>query len=352
MRANDTETARLFLYAERMKICLVPSCERVRLILQRQIENGKVVRPTRGMYARRSYWSGLTRFEQAFHVLRTAQNMHPEWVFCHESAAVVFGLPVSYERLSAIHVATIRSRRNASSKDVRWHVIEDDEPVVVRGLRVTSLPRTVFDCMRTADFGQALAVADGAVRASGKRPSWFVSRFGDIAANHARASHAVRTMHYADARSESGGESIARAAMIRQGFALPELQVDLPQPLNPRRSFRVDFLWNRLDGGRVIGEFDGMRKYEDEAMLGGRSSLRALADEQHREAQLTLYGMPIVRFSYQDVMDERRFVGLLDRYGIPRSDEAARFERRLERSRSASAQLFTVCSLLEGPFGA
>ena len=157
-------------------------------------------------------------------------------------------------------------------------------------------------------------------------------------------------MRYADARSESGGESIARAAMIRQGFALPELQVDLPQPMNHQRSFRVDFLWNRLDGGRVIGEFDGMQKYEDEAMLGGRSSLRALADEQHREAQLTLYGMPIVRFSYQDVMDDRRFVELLDRYGVPRSDEVACFERRLERSRSASAQIFTVCAWPGEPF--
>lgn len=304
------------------------------------------------MYARDLHWRSLSKARRMLYVMRTMQSLHPNWVFCHESAAVAFGLPVSHEKLGEVHVAMSRSQRNANSKGVRWHVVEHDELAVVQGLQVTSLPRTAFDCMRTADFGQALAVADGVLRASGKRPSWFVSRFGDIAANHAGASHAVRTMHYADARSESGGESIARAAMIRQGFALPELQVDLPQPLNPHRSFRVDFLWNRLDGGRVIGEFDGMRKYEDEAMLGGRSSLRALADEQHREAQLTLYGMPIVRFSYQDVMDERRFVGLLDRYGIPRSDEAARFERRLERSRSASAQLFTVCSLLEGPFGA
>lgn len=348
MKANDAEIARLFLQVERTKVCLVPSCERVRLILQRQIENGKVVRPTRGMYARYSYWNGLSKFDQALHVLRTAQSLHPEWVFCHESAAVVFGLPVSYERLGAIHVATSRLRRNGNSNGVRWHVVEDDEPVIVRGLRVTSLPRTVFDCMRTADFGQALAVADGALRASGKRSSWFVSRFGDIAANHAGAFHAVRTMRYADARSESGGESIARAAMIRQGFALPELQVSFPQPLDAKRSFRVDFLWTRLDGSKVVGEFDGMQKYEDVAMLGDRSSLRALADEQHREAQLTLYGMPIVRFSYRDVTNTSRFAALLDCYDIPRSNATERMERYLVRARSTSAHIFTVCTLSDG----
>lgn len=159
-------------------------------------------------------------------------------------------------------------------------------------------------------------------------------------------------MRYADARSESGGESIARAAMIRQGFALPELQVALPQPLNPRRTYRVDFLWTRLDGSKVIGEFDGMQKYEDKALRGGRSSLRVLADEQHREAQLTLYGMPIVRFSYKDVANTGRFVELLNRYGIPRSDEAARAERRLAHSRSASAQMFSVLSLSDESFWA
>lgn len=137
--------------------------------------------------------------------------------------------------------------------------------------------------------------------------------------------------------------------MIREGFALPELQVTLPQPLSPQRFFRVDFLWTRLDGSMVLGEFDGMQKYEDGALLGGRSSLRALADERHREAQLTLYGMPIVRFTYQDVTNASRFVELLDRYGVPRSEEDARIERRLTRSRSASAHIFTVCSLSDEP---
>lgn len=303
------------------------------------------------MFARAAYWEGLPKPQKALHVLRTMQDLHPDWVFCRESAALVYGLPVSYASMDDVHVVTERTNRNASSKSVQWHVIEDDKPVVVRGFRVSSLPRTVYDCMRTSDFTQALAVADGALRLSGSCSSSFVSRFKRIGSNHAGSAQAVRTMRYADARSESAGESIARAVMIRQGFAQPELQVELPQPLNRKRSFRVDFLWACLDGGWILGEFDGVQKYEDKVMLHGRSSLRALADEQHREAQLTLYGMPIVRFSYQDVMNEDRFVELLDRYGVPRSDEMARTERRLARSRSTSASIFTVCSLSDGPFG-
>ncbi len=331
-------------------MCAISSCERTRKILRRHVERGEVVRPARGMYARAAYWSGLSKPEKMLHVMRTAQSIHPDWVFCHESAAVAFGLPVSYERLGAIHVATTRSNRNANSKTVRWHVVAEDESVIVQGLRVTSLQRTVFDCMRMADFGQALAVADFALRLGGGRASAFVSHVRRIGGNLEGAAHAMRTMHYADARSESGGESIARAAMIQHGFALPELQVALPRPLDRRRSYRVDFLWTRLDGSRVIGEFDGMQKYEDAALRGGRTPMRVLADEQHREAQLTLYGMPIMRFSSKDVANTGRFVKLLDQYGIPRDDETARVVRRLSRSRSTSAHVFAVCALRDEPF--
>lgn len=279
------------------------------------------------------------------HIMRAMQDLHPDWAFCCESAAVAFGLPVSYEGLDVVHVATSRGNRNAASKDVRWHVVDDDEFAVVLGLRVTSLTRTVFDCMRKAEFPQALAMADGALRMSGVSSSSFVFRFKCIGGSCAGKTHAIRTMCYADARSESGGESIARAAMIRHGFALPDLQVAFPRPFDRGRFYRVDFLWTRWDGSRVIGEFDGMQKYEDKKMLGGRSPMRALADEQHREAQLTLYGMPIVRFSRKDVENASRFVGLLDQYGIPRSEEAARIERRLTRARSTSGHVFAVCPL-------
>ena len=90
-----------------------------------------------------------------------------------------------------------------------------------------------------------------------------------------------------------------------------------------------------------------MQKYEDAALRKGRSSLRVLADEQHRESQLTLYGMPIMRFSYRDVMEPNIFEALLRRYGIPQSDEIARKEHRLARSKSLEALMFTVESLAD-----
>lgn len=342
VKTSDRELAALFSQAELAQTCLVTHDARIRSSLQRQVESGKVVRPARGVYARASYWRAITPPQRMLHLMRSLQALHPDWTFCHESAAVAFGLSVPFERLGDVHVATSRANRTSSTGTIRWHVVERDEFVFRQGLRVTSLPRTTFDCMRTARFGHALAVADSALRLTGSRPSSFVSQFRRISNGHAGTRHAIRTMYCADAQSESGGESLARAAMIEQGFALPRLQVALPQPMDGERSFRVDFLWTRLDGSHVIGEFDGMQKYEDASLRNGRSPLRVLADEQHRESQLTLYGMPIARFSYYDVLRPAVFASILDRYGIPRSDEIARAERRLARSKSASALLFTV----------
>lgn len=347
MKTNDKEIALLFSQAESRRTCAVPSDMRVRQSMRRRVEQGKAVRPARGIYARASYWNALPKREQALHTLRALQELHPDWVFCHESAALAHGLPVMLERLDDVHATTSQTNRNATSGTMRWHIVKDDPVVTASGLRVTSLARTVFDCMRTSDFKHALATADGALRLTGMGSSDFVSRFEQISKGHSGLRHAIRTMRYADARSESAGESIARAAMIELGFALPELQVELPQPLNPQRTYRVDFLWTLLDVGQVIGEFDGMQKYEDASMRNGRSPLRVLADEQHRESQLTLYGMPIVRFSYRDVLDPRRFASLLKCYGIPQSDVIARKERGLARSKSLTAQIFTVVPLAE-----
>ena len=152
-------------------------------------------------------------------------------------------------------------------------------------------------------------------------------------------------MFYADPRSGSGGESIARAAMIALGYALPDLQAFFPDPIDPAKGYYVDFLWETVDGTRVIGEFDGMAKYVDEAFLKGRSSVRALADEKHREARLSLYKLPIARLSYSDVMNESALRATLDGYGIPRSEEVARHQRRLRESRSRSALVFALASL-------
>lgn len=65
---------------------------------------------------------------------------------------------------------------------------------------------------------------------------------------------ARRALTFADARSESVGESWSGAQMIAAGLPLPRVQHTFQIPDGEARS---DF-----DGdGRVVGEFDGLQKY-------------------------------------------------------------------------------------------
>lgn len=38
------------------------------------------------------------------------------------------------------------------------------------------------------------------------------------------------------------GESLARVIMVRLGFETPYLQAELPDPIDPRKRFRLDFV--------------------------------------------------------------------------------------------------------------
>ena len=335
----------MFRDAERKRLCAIPSDKRANELMRRAVAAGVAVRPARGMYARADRWRALSREQQAVSVLRTMQRLHPAWTFACESAGVMFGLPVARADLDEVHVATSPVNRKRSAGGVKRHRVEGDAAVFVDGVRVTSFDRTVFDCMRRSSFGQALAVADAALRLANRSSRSFAARFRSFGVRSRGAWRAERTMLYADARSESGGESLARAAMIELGFCLPELQVQLADPVDPRRSYRVDFAWLLPRGGFVIGEFDGMEKYENTRMRNGRSPIRVLADEQHRESRLSLYGAPIVRFSYADVMDRARFQSILEGYGIPRSDRAASFERLMVARKKRSAVINMVVPL-------
>ncbi|OUN47355.1 hypothetical protein B5G20_05150 [Collinsella sp. An7] len=298
--------------------CLHPTDSALQRQLARLAIKGEVTRVVDGLYARTVYWSSLRPDEQAFHLMRALQVVHPSWVFCHESAALVYGLPVSYHRMLPVKVSCGRRDSSGTRRGAYHHAVPIDDAEVVQGLRVTPLPRTLCDCIASASFADALAYADGAIRVT----SLSVERLGDaVRALNPRPHHAERVLDvltHADGRSESWAESAMRALVIERGFALPDLQVEFPRPLDPNRTFRADMVFTRRNGTRVITEIDGIEKYVNERMLGGRSTARTLADEQHREAQLTLLGMPIMRVSAEELRQPERVVRKLIAYDIPR----------------------------------
>ena len=321
VRTTTTEVRssveRLLDSSEKHLSCAAPEERGAARIMAGMARDGLLVSPLRGLYVRASFWKGLNPREQHLALMRGLAVRHPDWVFCGPSAAVAHGLAVSFPLLRTVHVAYARGGRHDTA-GVTWHYVNSDETTRALGLCVTSFERTVCDCLRSMATGDALAVADSALRVTGYDRQWLVDLVWDHCEHRRGVAQAMLVASLADGRAENGGESVARATMYELGFQMPDLQVSFPDVLTGE-PYRVDFLWRLGDDTLVAGELDGKDKYQDSAMLAGRSTVEAFSDERLRESRLTR-DVKVVRFSYAVAKSPKRLRVLLDSYGIPHDD--------------------------------
>lgn len=314
---RDRQIGELLDEAQRCGRCASASDRLLREALDRRVGT-ELVRPRPRLYARTSYWNGLSRRSREEHILRGLAALHPDWTFCSASAALLHGLPVSYRQLKSAHILDPASHTSCAGVTRHRQRSTQPSPARARGVRVTPLTDTIVDCLLALNFKEGLAVADAAL----SRLQMSVPELDALLAEKGRRRPGVRqarkTAQHADARSESGGESMARAVMIENGFMLPELQVPIENPDRPGWPWRTDFYWLLPNGTTVAGELDGGEKYVNPNMTHGQDALQVLRDERIRESQLTLAVDRVMRFTFADVIDERRLVALLERFGIPR----------------------------------
>lgn len=177
----------------------------------------------------------------------------PHW-FSHESAALLWGLPL-WITPRTTHV--IQQYRVSAHGDptVTHHLMAcpPAELTVRHGLPVTTLERTVVDCAASLSPLDGLVVADAALRAGADRTQLaelLAARRGGRGIVRARA-----VIDLADDGAESPGESAARFVVLRDGFPLPTTQVPVPTRLG---TFWADLGWPEW---RLVLEYDGRSKY-------------------------------------------------------------------------------------------
>ena len=284
--------------------------------LRRRIQRGEVVSPLPRLWASSAYWGSLDPAEQTLHILRGLHELHPDWVFAGTSAAVAHGLCVSWSALRPILVVGGRSGKKRVGGAVRALRVDGDAATVAGGVPVTSLPRTALDCARLLGLRDGLAVVDSMLATHALGREEFIEYVGLRGKSLEGAQRARLAAELGSDKSGSGGESIARAAMYELGFAMPELQVRVVDPVSGA-SFFVDFCW-RLPGGEVVyGELDGGEKYLNPAMTQNRGAVWKMRRERIRESRLTSTGGRVMRFSLEDVRDDTRFSRLLSSFGVP-----------------------------------
>lgn len=238
--------------------------------LQRLCASGDVVRDARGRYA-------LPGAEES---VRAANAL--TGVVSHTSAARFWGWELK-KVPDLPHVTVPRNRRLVRQGLVvpHWNDLSDSD---IRSPGVTSVERTVKDCLASLPFDEALAVADSALRHGAMTPATMIRLARELAGpGSARARRAAGA---ADRRSDNPFESVLRAQALDAGLAVvPQVRITAPGFF--ARPDLVDV------ERRIVLEADSHTWH---------SSRSALRHDCRRYNELVLLGWTVLRFTWEDVM--------------------------------------------------
>lgn len=290
----------------------------------RLIKQGDMVRLRPGVYTRIDPAQPPTAEEWI--VLRAralAQTTSEPPLFSHLTAAALHGLPVRAPASTKVHITLPPERPGAQSLVVRHRgEVPDDEQVERHGVRFTSLERTMADVARTASFETAVCALDAAFRpVTAPEPGVNdIAAAGELRARvleitsrsaHGRA-RALRALAFADGRAQLPGESISRIRLTELGFTRIDLQV--PVAGSSGQNYYVDF---GLDDARAWGEFDGEKKYRDEAMRSGLSLEDVVLREKQREDWIRgTTQRPFARWKWAHLRSAETLAQRLKSFGI------------------------------------
>lgn len=263
---------------------LVPICGRD--ALTRAVRSGAVLRIARGRYALPGLpdpWTAAFRLGG---------------VVSHTTAAQHWGLSVLSPGGEA-HITFARNRSRVARDGVQLHWSDLAISERDADLPVTTPIRTVLDCARTLPLGEALAVADSALRQRLIGPEE-LQRSADALAGPGRA-RCRRVANLADGRAESGLESVLRGIFVAHGI----------KGFVPQYVIRDDDFFARVDMAderrRLVAEADSFEHH------GHR---QALVRDCERYDELVVRGWRVLRFAWEQVMFRPEWVVAVTRAAL------------------------------------
>lgn len=242
------------------------------------VRSGEVVRDAHGRYS----------LPVAADAVRKANAL--TGVISHRTAALHWGWEVKTapERPDV----TVRRKRNlaegqADGVDLHWADLGPEEVVGM----VTSVDRTLKDCLRSLPFDEALAIADSALRHRAVTGRALVALAAAV--RGPGAPQARRVAHEATGEAANPFESVLRAiALDVPGLAL-----------------RPQVVIADGDGAGRTDLADRARRWVVEAESHSFHSRRgALRRDCRRYTKLVLLGWRVLRFAWEDVMFHQDYV--------------------------------------------
>ncbi len=299
-------------------------------IVERAVRNGDIRRLTRGIFIADPVWRHASRRDRHLLLVDAAVRLQPRAVVSHHSAAVLHGLPIPWHLPDWVALTTDGSARTATPGTLlrlEPAALPQAHLDVRAGLAVTTVDRTVIDCLRELPPPDAVAIGDAALRAG----SVSLASLGLVCAEQRGwpyITSADRCLPILDGRRENWFESWSFARLWLLGIEPPEPQVAV---YDSRGRFlgRVDGLW--LEAG-VVAEADGSGKYLGEFDAGGASgeaAARAVLAEKVREDRIRDCGLEFVRWGFDEMGRDPQAVARRVERALERGD-FGRFRGRLQ----------------------
>jgi very-short-patch-repair endonuclease len=255
--------------------------------VQTLIAEGVIAQPRRGVVVGACLVERASSDRRLAHLimLRTLLLTYDDCVASHESAALLLGLPLLNLPPYAIGTRPRGAWRGGPTSRVRIARLPLHHLTVAQRERCTTVARTFVDIARSGSFREAVVVGDAVLRDNCSLADLIhvleeCSAWADLG----KARVALR---FLDARSESPLESVSRAIIYERELPPPEPQFVIDAGA---ATYRLDFYWK---DERVVGEADGMSKYDDPEVL------RA---EKVRQERLERLGLTVVRWNWHEML--------------------------------------------------
>jgi very-short-patch-repair endonuclease len=189
--------------------------------------------------------------------LTAASKAHAAWLstgatLAGLSAAAVLG--TKWLDVSAPAEIVRADRHGQQGIVVRSHRLADDEVRTIRGMRLTTAPRTAFDIGCGLPLADSVPILDALLNATGIKPADVIA----VARRHPRARGIRRlgaALELADGGSESPQETRLRLLLIGAGLPKPETQIEFRE-----LHIRVDMGWREW---KVAVEYDGIQHWDN-----------------------------------------------------------------------------------------
>lgn len=267
--------------------------------LRRMVRSGQCHRLHHGWFSTRVPDDDTDR-----HLLRVAalvEEYAGHAVASHDSGLLRLGLPTFRADLSRVHLTLMDPTAKRHRKS---DLVVHSAPAAP--WRIGTPARTVHPALAMAQVGlrdpRALLVpADAAVRrgvVTHEELDRAVTTFrGRSGVGRARAA-----LPHIERRHESPGETVTAYVLRLLGHSMkPQFRVPGTERFTARQEgYRTDF---RIEGTRVLVEFDGKQKYDRQ---------RDLWDEKRREDRIRSLGWEVVRLTWADLRDPARVAELVE----------------------------------------